>query len=214
MFEMEWRNGRLQQKRDHTGFLLRLLFGAALGQRPDDFADQEMAIMKRRHNLPNNGVNPTPTVPQAGEGWHIARKSAGKEIEMKTDIKGCSTTAKGVEQWEEYTSAISGREMVQYDYRTLEGRCFSCVAPSVEVARTRRDAWLRREGSARGSKNQQAGGGPANKERRLRNAVTDTIERNPGANFAGKSRKRCGRFGCDAKWQGAIYPDAPQLHTR
>ena len=59
---------------------------------------------------------------------------------MKTDVNGCSTTAAGQEQWEEYT--YLGREMVQYDYRTPQGKLFSCVAPSLDVARARRDAWL------------------------------------------------------------------------
>ena len=62
---------------------------------------------------------------------------------MKTDINGCSTTAAGHEQWEEYTS-ISGHPMVQYDYRTLQGELFSCVSHSIDVARARRDTWLDR----------------------------------------------------------------------
>lgn len=32
-------------------FLMRLLLGAATGQTPDEFADQELAIMEARHNL-------------------------------------------------------------------------------------------------------------------------------------------------------------------
>lgn len=68
---------------------------------------------------------------------------------MKTDVNGCSTTAAGSEQWEEYTS-ITGREMVQYDYRTPQGKLFSCVAPSVDVARARRDAWLVKQSAQQG----------------------------------------------------------------
>lgn len=29
-----------------------------------------------------------------------------------------------------------------YDYRHTDGELFSCVAPTLEVARARRDAWL------------------------------------------------------------------------
>ncbi len=61
---------------------------------------------------------------------------------MKTDVNGCSATAAGHEQWEEFYSSIAGGMRVQYDYRTSQGKLFSCVAKSLEAARTRRDAWL------------------------------------------------------------------------
>ena len=62
---------------------------------------------------------------------------------MKTDVNGCSTTAAGQEQWEDYYSIVTRRNLVQYDYRTPEGKLFSCVAQSLTVARARRDAWLK-----------------------------------------------------------------------
>lgn|GEM_PF-2195672 len=61
---------------------------------------------------------------------------------MKTDVDGCSTTAPGQEQYEEYYDASMRGTRVQYDYRTPEGELFSCVAKSLEAARDRRDAWL------------------------------------------------------------------------
>lgn len=63
---------------------------------------------------------------------------------MKTDINGCSTCPTGREQYEHYTHR-SGRKvynLVQYDYRHTDGELFSCVAPSLEEARRRRDKWL------------------------------------------------------------------------
>ena len=77
---------------------------------------------------------------------------------MKTDVRGCSTTPAGQEQYEKFNSPRG--ERVQYDYRTPQGKLFSCVAKSLAEARKRRDAWLA-EGSAASSTNQQAGGGLA-----------------------------------------------------
>jgi len=61
---------------------------------------------------------------------------------MKTDVNGCSTCPPGEEQYEDYYSAIFRGWRVQYDYRTLEGKLFSCVAKSLVEARIRRDEWL------------------------------------------------------------------------
>lgn len=69
---------------------------------------------------------------------------------MKTDVNGCSTTAAGQEQYEEYYSSIARAVRVQYDYHTSEGKLFSCVAPSLEAARARRDAWLVKQSSRQG----------------------------------------------------------------
>lgn len=63
---------------------------------------------------------------------------------MKSDVNGCSTCPKGVEQYESYISQVGRKtyEMVQYDYRTEDGELFSCCAPSLDEARRRRDVWL------------------------------------------------------------------------
>lgn len=61
---------------------------------------------------------------------------------MKTDIKGCSATVAGSEQYEKYQS-ISGKYYYQYDYRTPGGTLFSCIAKSLKLARQKRDKWLK-----------------------------------------------------------------------
>lgn len=63
---------------------------------------------------------------------------------MKSDINGCSTCEAGREQYENYTQKIGRKvyRLVQYDYRHADGELFSCVAPSLEEARRRRDKWL------------------------------------------------------------------------
>jgi len=63
---------------------------------------------------------------------------------MKTDVNGCSTTAAGQEQCGYFEVRVGrvDRRPVQYDYRTEDGRLFSCVAQNLDDARKRRDAWL------------------------------------------------------------------------
>jgi len=58
--------------------------------------------------------------------------------------KGCSTTNNGMEEWERFQTR--GRIFFQYDYRTKDGHLFSCVGPSLENCRIRRDCWLDKEG--------------------------------------------------------------------
>lgn len=59
---------------------------------------------------------------------------------MKSDIKGVSQCPRGQEQWEEFE--LYGKTRIQYDYRTLSGRLFSCVAKSLDEARERRAKWM------------------------------------------------------------------------
>jgi hypothetical protein len=68
---------------------------------------------------------------------------------VKTDVQGCSTCPKGEERFEEFEvmpgrfrCAGKHRRRVQYDYRTPDGRLFSCIGKSLEDCRRRRDAWL------------------------------------------------------------------------
>lgn len=63
---------------------------------------------------------------------------------MKSDVYGCSTCPAGEERFEEFKTRLGRMPvvMVQYDYRTPDGRLFSTVARTVEVCRGRRDAWL------------------------------------------------------------------------
>lgn len=68
---------------------------------------------------------------------------------MKTDVHGCSTTQPGQEQYEyfEVGGYPGGKKSkrVQYDYRTPQGKLFSCIAKSLDEARSRRDAWLKEQ---------------------------------------------------------------------
>ena len=66
---------------------------------------------------------------------------------MKTDVNGCSTTTAGQEQYCFYEVRVgrADRRLVQYDYRTPDGRLFSCVAQNLDDARKRKDAWLHKE---------------------------------------------------------------------
>jgi hypothetical protein len=67
---------------------------------------------------------------------------------MKTDVCGCSTCSNGTEQYEEFYSSISRGTRIQYDYRTPDGKLFSCVAKTLELARSRRDTWLAAQAEA------------------------------------------------------------------
>lgn len=50
---------------------------------------------------------------------------------------------RGQEQHELYAHPIQrGKKLCQYDYRHTDGELFSCVAPSLEAARAKRDQWL------------------------------------------------------------------------
>lgn len=57
---------------------------------------------------------------------------------MKAD-----TCKPGQEQWEVFYSQMSKDKRVQYDYRTPDGKLFSCIAKTLEYARKKRDNWLK-----------------------------------------------------------------------
>lgn len=62
---------------------------------------------------------------------------------MKNDVNGCSTTAKGTENYETFSpSHRPNQTFFQYDYRHTDGKLFSCVAPSLEKCREKKDSWL------------------------------------------------------------------------
>jgi hypothetical protein len=61
---------------------------------------------------------------------------------MKSDKNGVSQCQVGHESWETYFSGLKQKEMVQYDYRHTDGSLFSTIAPTLDVAREKRDAWL------------------------------------------------------------------------
>jgi len=61
---------------------------------------------------------------------------------MKSDINGCSTCVPGEERYERFYSPTLRAYRVQYDYRTPDGELFSCIAPTLEACRQRRERWL------------------------------------------------------------------------
>lgn len=65
-------------------------------------------------------------------------------------INGVSTCqTAGIEQYEKFQSGVGRRKrtLVQYDYReATSGELFSCVAPTLDECREKRDNWLKRKG--------------------------------------------------------------------
>lgn len=60
------------------------------------------------------------------------------------DEFGCTMCKEhGAERYEHFYMRSIRKKMVQYDYRHTDGQLFSCVAPSLEVARSRRDEWIK-----------------------------------------------------------------------
>ena len=57
------------------------------------------------------------------------------------DNRGCSTCEAGKENYQRY-KACNKKMYYQYDYRTALCELFSCVAPSLEACRAKRDKWL------------------------------------------------------------------------
>lgn len=63
---------------------------------------------------------------------------------MKADVNGCSTVANGTENYESFYSSVVKKNLIQYDYRANDGKLFSCVAPTLEKCREKRDNWLQK----------------------------------------------------------------------
>lgn len=55
---------------------------------------------------------------------------------------GVSTAKNNREQYKDYYSPVLKKTLVQYDYRDVRGELFSCVSPTLEEARKKRDEWL------------------------------------------------------------------------
>ena len=63
---------------------------------------------------------------------------------MRTDKNGVSTCIAGQEYYEYFD--YMGRKRVQYEYRsTLTGDLFTCAAVNLDLARERRDIFLKEE---------------------------------------------------------------------
>jgi len=70
-------------------------------------------------------------------------------LKMKRNKNGCSTCPEGQEQYETFWFGVVNRNLVRYNYRTPEGKLFSCIATSLEIARRRRNKWLQeKEGTS------------------------------------------------------------------
>lgn len=86
--------------------------------------------------------------------WAEADKTRDKafteyiKVQDSMSEGGVSTTKSGEEKYEKFTTRVGrkSRTMYQYDYRTPDGELFSCVAPSLESCRAKRDAWLEKRG--------------------------------------------------------------------
>lgn len=65
-----------------------------------------------------------------------------KLTKMKNDVNGCSTTAKGSENYESFYSSVVKKQLVQYDFRSESGELFSCVAANLDLCRSKRDNWI------------------------------------------------------------------------
>ena len=53
------------------------------------------------------------------------------------------------EQYEYYKDRITKKRRCQYDYRDANGELFSTIAPTLEIARTKRDKWIEKMGGIR-----------------------------------------------------------------
>jgi hypothetical protein len=52
---------------------------------------------------------------------------------------GMSTCKVGEEKWEQFYDRIARKDLVQYDFRNADGQLFSCIAPTLEKAREKRE---------------------------------------------------------------------------
>ena len=62
-------------------------------------------------------------------------------------MNGISACLRGEERYEYFTPAFArrtGKRYCQYDYRTDDGELFSCVAPTLDKCRVKRNEWLKR----------------------------------------------------------------------
>lgn len=66
----------------------------------------------------------------------------------KMTVDGISVCPRGEERYEYFTMTLARRRhklLCQYDYRTEDGELFTCVAPTLEECRRRREEWLNKK---------------------------------------------------------------------
>jgi len=64
------------------------------------------------------------------------------EVLKIKDIEDYLKALKRHEYWMPF-SDMTGRKFVVYDFYTMDGNVFNCTAQSLEIARSKRDIWLR-----------------------------------------------------------------------
>ena len=69
-------------------------------------------------------------------------------MKTKMTVNGVSVCPMGEERHEYFTLSLSPRRnkrLCQYDYRDADGELFSCVAPTLEECREKRDMRLNKK---------------------------------------------------------------------
>lgn len=69
-------------------------------------------------------------------------------MKTKMTVNGVSVCLMGEERHEFFTLSLSPRRkkrLCQYDYRNADGELFSCVAPTLEECREKRDMRLNKK---------------------------------------------------------------------
>ena len=61
------------------------------------------------------------------------------------NVNGCSTCENGKQKYEIFYSRTLKKYMCQYEYRTPDGKLFTCVSQSLKQAVEKRNIWLERQ---------------------------------------------------------------------
>ena len=68
---------------------------------------------------------------------------------METDITRVSTRVVEDEQYERFYSPLIHQKLIYYNFRTPDGKLFTCISRTLANARARRDAWLKKNGGGK-----------------------------------------------------------------
>lgn len=64
-------------------------------------------------------------------------------MESYMNLNGCTKCREiGNERYEKFRMSYNKKYYYQYDYRHTNGELFSCVAPTLEMCRAKRDKWI------------------------------------------------------------------------
>lgn len=64
------------------------------------------------------------------------------EIKNSINKNGCSFCPAGKENYTTFKS-YDGKKYYQYDFRSINGDLFTCVAPTLQKCREKRDNWFK-----------------------------------------------------------------------